>query len=66
MYCSSRFECKSLSFHLVECCFTAAPYHAGFSDVEREYSQENWMAGLCQVLFFLWIVMFIFFLILNF
>ncbi|XP_046462696.1 ATP-dependent DNA helicase Q-like 4A [Daphnia pulex] len=50
VYCSSRFECESLSFHLVESCFTAAPYHASFSDIEREFSQGNWMAGLCQII----------------
>jgi superfamily II DNA helicase RecQ len=49
-YCSSRFECESLARHLVNAGFTAAPYHAGMTDVQRESFQGNWMLGLCQVI----------------
>jgi superfamily II DNA helicase RecQ len=50
VYCSSRFECESLARHLVNAGFTAAPYHTGMTDVQRESFQGNWILGLCQVI----------------
>ncbi|EFX70193.1 hypothetical protein DAPPUDRAFT_61614, partial [Daphnia pulex] len=50
VYCSSRKECESLALLFVKAGYTAAPYHAGLSDVERDACQQQWMSGLCQIM----------------